>query len=361
MKLTLNTRIRRVPWGKSGMLGYLKALLTILLFSHFVFACSRENPTAPVATASLNLEIRMDGAKRSSAAIPNNQEGDIVDIFVFSDDALRQLETYQRCPVSLTMSAASTPGRKTVVAIRDVDRSMEDWAGISSYAGLAAAKKDLSAETQKYPTLSGECRIDAGTETVCPIKMRPLTVKLTLGAIRTDFAGKTYYGEKISDMKAYLINVNGRASLLDTLGERPSSILNNGALSREDVCEMRDTSMLVQKIDFAAEALWHQAEAQFLCYPNTAEEDSPGTPFTRLVIEGTLLGEKRYWPIDINRGDFLEEGSIPGIQRGRNYVLDVTIKTRGSDSPDIPVSAKDVSLKCIIEPWKVENEDIESY
>ena len=77
-----------------------------------------------------------------------------------------------------------------------------------------------------------------------------------------------------------------------------------------------------------------------------------GTPFTRLVIEGTVDGNVYYWPININRAD-----GQKGIARNCRYVFDVKLRRLGHTDPDIPVEIEDAQITMEVEPW----EDMEEY
>jgi hypothetical protein len=73
---------------------------------------------------------------------------------------------------------------------------------------------------------------------------------------------------------------------------------------------------------------------RLLCYPNLASEETLGTPFTRLVIEGKIQGETWYWPINVNRDCGTDH---EGIERNMRYIYDITIKSKGTKDPNTPI------------------------
>ena len=77
-----------------------------------------------------------------------------------------------------------------------------------------------------------------------------------------------------------------------------------------------------------------------------SEQFGPGTPFTRLVIEGKIQGETFYWPLDINK----EDGGY-GIGRNERYIYDITITRKGTKDPDSPVRKEDIDINFNVEKW----------
>ena len=82
-------------------------------------------------------------------------------------------------------------------------------------------------------------------------------------------------------------------------------------------------------------------EAEFWCYPNSTAEAGLGCPLTCLVIEGTLLGERYWYPL-----------GIPSIGRGETISVDVTITRTGTSGPDIPISTEAVRSEMQVLPWQ---------
>ena len=68
-----------------------------------------------------------------------------------------------------------------------------------------------------------------------------------------------------------------------------------------------------------------------------------------MVIEGTLDGDRTYYPININR----EEGDAgaSGVHRNMSYKYDITITRRGVDDPDTPVAVDMIGIPMFIEEW----------
>ena len=93
--------------------------------------------------------------------------------------------------------------------------------------------------------------------------------------------------------------------------------------------------------------------ARFLAYPNTCGEETPGTPFTRLVIEATVDSDRYYWPININRST---SGEGNGVERNCMYTYDIVITRKGTDNPDIPVDISGTEINMEVSKW-TEKED----
>ena len=89
-------------------------------------------------------------------------------------------------------------------------------------------------------------------------------------------------------------------------------------------------------------------DINFLCYQNSPVEEGPGSPYTRLVIEGKIDSETYYWPITINPDN--------GMERGARYSYDILIRRKGVTDPDIPIDLSNAEIKLTIKPW-IEKDD----
>jgi hypothetical protein len=80
-------------------------------------------------------------------------------------------------------------------------------------------------------------------------------------------------------------------------------------------------------------------------------DEGPGTPYTRLVLEGKIKGETYYWPVAINRtGDGL------GIEANTRYVFDFTIRRKGVRDPDTELYINGSETMMEILQWKEKEE-----
>lgn len=160
----------------------------------------------------------------------------------------------------------------------------------------------------------------------------------------------------LENVKAYLTNVSSEARLLQEKSFLPESVCNMAGLREDDLKRFRDKGLLVKTIPYPIGGQRIQTDTELFCYPNECIEESPGSPYTKLVLEGTIDGKTCYYPISINRNEDGALNDMPGIGRNCTYIYDLTIKTTGTSDPDTDVRPEDVVMECEILPW-TEKED----
>lgn len=271
-----------------------------------------------------------------------------LDAFVFNDDALQRIDCYQRLDeiAGNELLIASCGGGKIVLLCANAPWENKGWHDVSSLQKASTMKVNLEDEDKEYPTMSAVIRMDAGSQ--ADISLERLTSTIELRSIRCDFTGRTYEGESITEAKAYLTNVNGTCRIAPADDEPIERIINHGSLIPEDMTIFKNFGILKDSLGTIDISLYFPG-TRLLCYPNTSSEESIGTPFTRLVIEGKIQGETWYWPININR----DSGSThEGIERNRRYVYDITIRSKGTKDPDSPIKPEMAETIFKTEKWK---------
>lgn len=320
-------------------------LFPVAILCIMALSCTRMAETASAAGPT-DLRIRMN-----AGGFP--AENHYADVFVFNDDALARLDSYQRFIFDrdTQVDAVGTAGGRIVVAVVSPDADKYSWAAMNSYSALLGRETDLRDEDPSLPVLSGMTSVGEDSREECSIVLRPLLAKVTLRSLSCDFSGRTYSGERLRNVRVYLTNVSSRCRILGDDTFPTTSVMNAGGLSLSDLESLRCPGMLMREI--RGDVGWDvvRTDIDLYCYPNTNEVQSAGTPFTRLVIEGEVGGKTWYWPLDVNRGDFGPVHGRPGVSRDCSYVFDVSLFRLGSEDPDTPVSLADVSLDCAVVPW----------
>ena len=283
-------------------------------------------------------------------------DGACLDIFTFNDDGLQRLDSYTRIEyfTGNTIPVTSQSGDKIMFICANARKDRYDWAEISSFSSLMSITVSLEEESAKALTMTATCRTTAGEkpETVC---MTPVASEVVLRSISCDFSGLPYAGEDIYDVKAYLTNVNAETHIYDDAEGMPLRIINTSMLNQEDIKDFREADLIAGQVADRISGSRISPDLHFLCYPNRADTESPGTPFTRLVIEGKIEGDTYYWPININR-----QGGGMGIGRNCRYIYDLTLRRKGTTDPDIPILHEDIETRLEIMPWKeIQEERIE--
>lgn len=301
-------------------------------------SCSTTDNLQPSALMELNY-----GTKAQELAVTSGPEHEMIrtlDILIFGTDSLQRLESYQRfeAPAADRIFLATTAGDKQVFACANSRYEAEDWMKVNSVYGLEDFCVELESERRDFPTMSGACSISAGETSGGVLSMRRLTCEIVLNSIRCDFRGKPYEGEPMQDARIYLINVNAQSRIFDDSDGKPLKIVNVGSMNVADTDKFEEPDLIVQDLTarIGEEALFPGISLR--CCPNHGTEESPGSPFTRLVIEGKVQGETYYWAVTVNR----DEGS--GIESACRYIYDITIRRKGSRDPDSPASIEDIGF-----------------
>lgn len=320
--------------------------LSILFLPVLSFSCSAYYDV-PQAVTENGTRISVKLTDKATSAEQDKEY--TADIFVFDDDRLQRLDSYQRirCRPGEMPSAASQNGKKIIAAIINPQSDSYGWDHISSFQALQNEVADLKKETGHGMLMSGVGYVEAGKEAVCDISISALAAEVQLRSLRCDFSGKPYQESAIKDVKAYLTNVNAVAKILQKDGFSPETLCNQGGLVKDDVLAFADRDLIVRKIGNEVGSQTVYPDISLICYPNECMEETAGSPFTRLVIEGRINGQTCYYPININR----DGRSGTGISRNCRYIFDVTLKSTGSSDPDTVVSPADIDIACLIAPW----------
>lgn len=324
----------------------------ILLLCPVLHGCESLHFTDSHFTAAEKVPVKM------SVHSKGTMDGEALDILVFRDDQTQYLECWQRVNVNEEeeVTIASMNGDKIVMACSGMmDKSHEDWMWVSSMASLSDAWSDLENEAADSPVMSGSCSFKAGSSlSERPVlTLRRLSSEIHLRSLSCNFKGRPYEGEKLSDVHIYLTNVNASCRIWNDQGNA-ARIINQGRLVMEDVSRFCDSSLVLQHIEGEVGASTVKTDIRLRCYPNQAKEEGPGSPFTRLVIQGVLDGNVWYWPIDINRdGGSSEEG----IMANCIYTYDIVLTRKGSADPDTAIKTGTASITMEVKRW----EDKEDY
>lgn len=313
----------------------------------FILSCSTIEDSEPVV-ADFDLILKSS----SNESLANES---LIDLFVFNDDGLMRLDSYQRITYNpedrhLPYSA-SRRGPKKIVAIINPQTEKYEWNAINSFQAMLAAKGALEKEAKDKRLMCGTGHTYAGKDKTCKIEVTPLASEIVLNSIKCDFSSKPYKNAKLENVRVYLTNVNASASLLQSENFKPERLYNIAGCIDADIMEFRDPDLICQAIATPVGQQTLYPEIKLLCYPNESEEESPGSPFTRLVIEGLIDGKKCYYPISINRMESGYFSGKPGIGRNCRFTYDITIKSTGSSDPETEVSPGTMEIRCQTSSW----------
>ena len=272
-----------------------------------------------------------------------------LDIFTFEDDRLRHLDAYQRLDHmnSETIPVSSTGGNKIFFLCINSQKNRYDWGMISSYSTLQNVFCDLEYESLEKRTMTSEIHTIAG-KSICIAETLPLTSEIVVEKIGCDFSGTPYSQSVIQDLKIYLTNVCASCPIIYNEEYKPNRIINTGGFNQTDISTFRSPDIIFRSLTEQLGMSSICPGISLLCYPTPAQEESPGSPHTRLVLEGKIDSQIYYWPITIAPGS--------GIGRGNRYVYDILIRRKGVTDPDTPIDIKSIDIQLKTKPW-IEKED----
>lgn len=291
------------------------------------------------------------------AAVLSEDNGQIrnLDILVFNDDLFQKLDCYQRVEEydHDILNIGSRSGKKAIFVCANSIWNRDSWMDISCMSDLVGKKAELENEDKMHPLMVGYARTDGNRPQASQVFLKRLSSEVILRSLSCDFRRKPYQGEQIRNVKAYMINVNGTCSILADGTVFPERIINRGCLQESDMMRFSDPSLIVGEIGGEIGESITYPYLSFICYPNNAESEGPGTPYTRLVIEGMIGDEKWYWPVNINRSG---DSEMQGIDVNSQYIYDIMITRKGSTDPDTPVESDAVTINLETVKWKEKEE-----
>ena len=297
-------------------------------------------------------EVHMPSPATCTTKVSLDADIDAMDVFVFKDDVFQKLDCYQRIDdmAEWNGSIVSSNGDRIITVLANSPYDRQHWFSLKSRPHLESFRIRLEDERREHAIMTGEVNasVSQGETGHAEVKLRPLTSEIVLRSICCDFTGKPYAGSALADVKVYLTNVNAETIISDDNGSGPTRIINAGRYSENDVEPFACKDIIIQEItgNIGRKVLY--PDIRLRCYRNESVEESPGRPFTRLVIEGIIEGERYYWPIDINRDTEDEKG----IKEGHRYTYDIRITRKGSTDPDIPVKSEDLEIIQEVAEWE---------
>ena len=273
-------------------------------------------------------------------SIKHSSTGSTLDILVFNDDRLKRLDSYQRLEYfdSDIAYASSTGGDKIFFLYYGSCDDRYGWAQINSLGSLSKICSHLENEARDNPVMTGQCRCTAGESTTA-VELTPLSCMICLTHLQCDFSGTAYANSTVTNVRAYLSNVNATCSIVPE-SSGSSRLINVGMLNPEDMKGFSDKSIVMQEITDMLGIDRLKTDACFLCYPNSQGKGRN----TRLVIEGQIDGETYYWPIEVGEGN--------GVVRNSLYSYSILLRRKGTSDPDILIDRRNIELEMKVKPWE---------
>ena len=344
--LTLSDTLRQFAFPVRESLSYLLFLiLPASICGCNILEIETDNPISPEAYAFI------DSTFITRTSIDIKDKISSLDVFTFNDDRLERLDSYQRFEdeelANNNCSVGTGSGRKRVIMLANSQANVYEWVDINCRRALEKRRFELEDEDPEFPFMIGDFKIDAGARLFSELER--LTAEVVLKSIRCDFSKKSYAEAELTDVKIYLTNVNASCGIWHDENESPSRIINTGRLNMDDMNRFAHPNIIYREYDSPIGSQRIYPDITLMAYENSHREESIGTPYTKIVIEGKINGNTYYYPIAINRNG---ETNDYGIRRNMRYIYDITIRRTGLTDPDGSIQDTIADIEMIVEKWK---------
>ena len=244
------------------------------------------------------------------------------------------------------LEVQTTTGKKMIYAVANSHRV--NWKGINTRALFEEQTASLKDEDVKNFIMIGGTEAQLQLASTVSFTIRRLVARIKVNSIKTAFAGGPYEGMPLTDLKAYLINVQASKFIYNGAGDN-FLVLNNGKYVDDDSKGCVMDGLIADAVASPIYDDGYSVPHYFYCYENALESETGGNKFTRIVLEGKLNGTTYYYPIPIK-----------GISRNSCYSIDVTIKRPGSLDPNKDVEKGTLLATMTVLDWDViDNNNVE--
>ncbi|MBQ1938395.1 MAG: hypothetical protein II364_05460 [Bacteroidales bacterium] len=351
----------------TGLLHYSSCYLLATLAAGILFilcSCRREEPdtTFSPTIAKSRHAIEFSFAYAEGLDKPESfttSQTDSILFFSYHNDSDENLDSYSKLPFSAQTELILTHGPKTLVALYGFKEEELYYKDISSLKSMRKFCALLEQENPMHPRMSGMIRVEAGIEKNISLKLEPLLSEIVIKSLRADFSGQSYEGLELDSVRCYLCYANCACPILETDPVRADVLCNYGFLNKEELKQFSHPEMLVKSLDGTIGKSGREVDVRFNCYPHRPTDEESIAPFTRLVIEANIGGDRFYYPIDLE--PYISSFTPQGMLRNKSYQMDIILTRLGSKDPDQLIEDKDVFLHFSIYPWERYREKTEKF
>ncbi|MBP5398487.1 MAG: hypothetical protein J6Y32_07710 [Bacteroidales bacterium] len=319
--------------------------------------CREVSPSETAFPASVECACTL----RMHAPQAEDFADDSLCVFSYNPDNYDYIDSYSRLPYENDVRILLTAGRKKIAVLRGIAPSRITPEDFVTLEALERFCFQLEEEDPAHPFQSAFAELDARIQTVADLSLTPLLSRIRVKSLRADFSGQPYDGARVDSVRVYLTHVNCQCSVLAEEKVSAEVFCHQGFFSPEDNARLRHPEMLIHCLDGTLSPTARQTDLSLYCYPNQNGEEGLGSPYTRLVIECRIAGERFYYPLNVGRGYLKAEGLTEGIARGKSYDFDICLRHLGSRDPDTVLETGTVSVLLSVGPWTEKEERYEDF
>lgn len=286
------------------------------------------------ALLSSCVDIYPESAAREIIVTTKSSADGLLDLFFFDASEPFFLDSYQRItPDASPVYGLSGAGRKLAVAISAREEDIYDRSYVRALGDLSSDIFSLSRERPVNPLLFGSAYLEEGRTRTVMLQLKPALCCIRVRSLCCNFRERPYLGKSLENVKLWLVNAVSEFAPADGAEGRPVSWENYGCLGSDSplLCQDGIGTVGIERI---------YPDVSLYCYPNPVEDETPGSPFTRLVVEGNVGAVHCYYPVNL-------EGMMPG----KAYDLDITLLRIGTSDPDLPAVTGQIITEYSTVPW----------
>ncbi len=279
-----------------------------------------------------------------------------LEIFAFNEDgSLDAYQLYDGGGTPLDIQASTNSSIVVATGVKDIyvvanSHKTSELGTVKSLSELMAKTSNLKSENVNDFTMVGSelNRTISGNVTI-PMELNRLISRVILKKVKTAFTGG-FAGMELTDVSAYLINVNTNSSFgaTDAVG---SSIICDSQYVPSDNSGFTIGNEVIHSGMNNISTTWNETKHFYYCYANNSSDKK-----TMFVIEGKLNGTTYYYPIAISNNPEAEDYLL-----GNNLsfeINDLVISRAGSNRPDVEVDKGTISFTLTIKDWVTYNSSI---
>jgi len=286
------------------------------------------------ALLSSCVAVDPESAGREVIVMTKASAGGLLDLFFFDASQPFLLDSYQRITPEISpVYGLSGAGKKLAVAISARGGDIYDRSYVRALGDLSSDIFSLASERPVNPLLFGSAYLEEGRARTVTLQLKPALCCIRVKSLCCNFRERPYYGKSIENVKLWLVNAVSEYAPADGAEGRPVSWENYGCLGSDNPLLCQDGIGTVGQ-----ERIY--PEVSLYCYPNPVDDETPGSPFTRLVVEGDIGAVHCYYPINLIR-------MTPGMA----YDMDITLLRIGTSDPDLPAETGQIITEYSTVPW----------
>ncbi len=290
-----------------------------------------ENAQKCVLAVGVTSDPQLKSTGTEETVLNSEKTVGTLQVLVFRDGFL---DAYGKAEKSSSLILTCTSGSREVYALVNAP----DLSSLSTKSALEAYMIDLNANAPSSLVMYGKQSVTLPVESSVSISVKRMVSRIVVKKVTRNFESSALASLGFSIKAIYVLNASGNANILGNANTK----WYNGSSNAADLPSLLYDA--VSSGDIKNNAVYSTSH-YFYAMPN-----DNSVKVTTVVIEAVLGDRTFYYPIE-----------LPALESNHSYEISgITIKRPGSDSPNVPVSTKDITFSVSVVDWtsKTINEQI---